>query len=909
MAGTALWLSRAVLDVVGTAAAQERVAALGSWAELAGTTMLMVLVAGAVSLLLQHPARRSSSGRLLTFQPAVADALRPLFALGVLALPYLPWLPDRLPVLRVLAGPLKWLLWAVVLAQVGWNLLPHLRNRWWPTAAPMTGRRAVALVFLVSLGVYVFTWHQMVGIGRVPGGDEPHYLVIVQSLLDDHDLRIENNHTREDYREYYPRPLRPHYRAPGTDGEIYSIHPVGLPFLAAPAFAVAGYPGVVWLLMLLSAGTAALMWRWAYALSGSPGAATFGWAAVALSATWVLSSVTVYPEIAGAFCMMLALPALRPRPDQEGRDERLVPLVLAGLAIAALPWLHTKYAGMALVLAALLAWQHRRPGQLAALLTPVTLSLTGWFAFFYAIWGSPLPSAPYGADTQMHPLTLIRGGPGIWFDQEFGVLAYAPVLLLAFVGLATLWRGRTTRAFAVQLALVGLALVGTVGSFDLWWGGSSMPGRGIVSMLPLLVAPVAWQYQRARAHGGRRAAMQLLLLVSLAVTVTMDLAAGGRLAGQARDGTSALLEWLSPAWDLWRSAPTYIVGRLLTAEFLTLLWLTGVAVFLWLNRRPLAGAPGRAALRATATATLVALVVASVARALPAPEQQPVFDPEARSAVPFLADFDATARPMAVRYDPFSVEAPESLPPRFLLVARPGQRLDPQPRPVLLNARFALPAGEYEVELTSADGPGALAGAALSLQVGREGRPLKTWAAPASLSRPWRERFTLPIDAEFVGFLAPADVETEIAALRLRPVSVVDVGRRWLAPSVFSAGAWHERTVFFHDSAVYAERDGFWVRGWSRLRGTVVRAAGATGGLSLRVHPGPVANTATFATRYWSETVSLEPGVTRTIDVPVSPDSRYLPLSISATSGFVPADTVADSRDRRRLGVWVEILP
>ena len=32
-----------------------------------------------------------------------------------------------------------------------------------------------------------------------PGGDEPHYLVITQSLLKDGDLKIENNHQRQDY--------------------------------------------------------------------------------------------------------------------------------------------------------------------------------------------------------------------------------------------------------------------------------------------------------------------------------------------------------------------------------------------------------------------------------------------------------------------------------------------------------------------------------------------------------------------------------------------------------------------------------------------------------------------------------------------------------------------------------------
>jgi len=111
----------------------------------------------------------------------------------------------------------------------------------------------------------------------LPGGDEPHYLVITQSLLYDGDLQIENNHRRGDYRAYYAAELPPHSIRPGRNGAIYSIHAPGVPALVLPAFAIGGYRGVVVFLILLSAAGCALAWWLAYRSTGSMAAAWFGW--------------------------------------------------------------------------------------------------------------------------------------------------------------------------------------------------------------------------------------------------------------------------------------------------------------------------------------------------------------------------------------------------------------------------------------------------------------------------------------------------------------------------------------------------------------------------------------------------------------------------------------------------------
>jgi hypothetical protein len=394
----------------------------------------------------------------------------------------------------------------------------------------------------------------------------------------------------------------------------------------------------------------------------------------------------------------------------------------------------------------------------------------------------------------------------------------------------------------------------------------------------------------------------VLLASSLAVAAAMLVVQDGTLLHNDRDGASALLDWMSPAWPLAAVMPSYIAQPLAAAVVRTLAWLTLGTLIVWATRRLASQeAFGRAGLIAILLAAAGAVALAAATR----PAAAKPIEPENRARIPLLDDFDARRRPVAILYEPFGRITVDGVLARVSLVARPGQRTGRQPIDLLWNARFSLPAGAYRVALSRHDE--GLIPATVGVQIGRVGTPLARW----DVEGPTAERtVALPIDAALFGLRPVSANGLAEGELTISPLRVVDEHRRLSRPQTISATRYGPTVAFFHDDTTSGEATGYWTHGRATTQVTYATTP-EMNAVDILVSCGPIANHVTIRTAGASEVFDLAAGSARRVSVPTVAEpelnTRLAPIDITVRDGFVPADIDRGSNDRRLLGCRIEM--
>jgi hypothetical protein len=380
----------------------------------------------------------------------------------------------------------------------------------WAWRAPVRRRKislaqaGPARVWLLSFLVFALAASVFYARGIHLSGDEPHYVMIAQSLAEDGDFDLRNNLESRSYFAYLPVEIQFHGSVQG--GKFHSFHLPGVSFLLLPFY----------LLFRLLAGVvpAGLYFRLV---------AAFISAFFALGLFQVMKALWPEEDNSAAFLFFLAgfpllFHAIHLFPELPAatlliyaylfsRGERRN-LLLAGILLAGIPWFHLKYVLPMLILALAVTagvWRRRAGGRekildLSRFFLPQAIGASLLMVYSRLLYGSFNPGV-ISPEKNFFAIPLwpkVETLLSFFLDQRDGLLVYAPVFVLLFLVCKKETRSRIRDFWLLGAIFLSYVLLH---AFTTVRGGYSPAARPTVFVLWIMAVFLVAHYRQAGEAG------------------------------------------------------------------------------------------------------------------------------------------------------------------------------------------------------------------------------------------------------------------------------------------------------------------------------------------------------------------------------------------------------------------------
>ena len=476
---------------------------------------------------------------------------------------------------------------------VGFALAAHALHGIWLVVDQVSDVRIAGLIgaTLLALGLIVVPYHRTV---QPTASDEPHYLIVMQSLVLDHDLDLANDYAGDRYLGYYPAKIDDIHGI-HVGNAIYSIRDLGLVFLGVVPFAIGERTGVLALLCVAGALLAVQLYLLLRDLAFDKRVAFLAVAAVVFTHPVLTYTAEVYPELLAALAFVTAVRALR-----RGPRSTIADLAFASFCVGTLPWLTTRAWFAVIGVGLVMAYRALRPfgvGRIVAGAAPAAALVLLLSYLNYRQFGLFMPSAGYFLIREQQQVLAFApqvGALGLFFDRTFGLIGRAPLYLLAFLGLHALWlRLGAHRDELVALTLGWLLSFLYIADIAYWWADGSPSSRYLIATIPFLAAAVAGGIEtivfavRLRpilsAVAWAAAAVSLYAVFSYAMDPTLgyDLATEVRATGTAGRFWAYVGKVLRP--DPGSAFPSFVVidGRSIVLAIAWLAFAVALVIVGW----------------------------------------------------------------------------------------------------------------------------------------------------------------------------------------------------------------------------------------------------------------------------------------------------------------------------------------
>ena len=349
------------------------------------------------------------------------------------------------------------------------------------------------VVFVSTAFYYVYS--------SPPTGDEPHFLVISQTLLKYHSLNVMLDYTHGDYRTFYPTNLAPHVSY-SASGQLLPLHSIGAPILWLIPYYFWGRLGAVlfisciavliilniyWLLLIMGISRKyALIVSLAYMLA---------------SPVYLYSHLTFIEPIGALLCIYVLRKVLQ-------KEISTADILVSSLLLGILPWIHIRFALFEIVLFGAFLYKLYASNKFKNLkyyvyfLLPVVALFVLFEIYNLKVWGTLNPTINEVNDIHGNskPFAALpfRAILGLLFDQEFGLFISFPVFIFLFMGIVLAMKKQFTRYNLLLLAL-SLPYLLICTTFRIWSGGWSPTARFLIVLLPLGSFYMAYALEQLRS--------------------------------------------------------------------------------------------------------------------------------------------------------------------------------------------------------------------------------------------------------------------------------------------------------------------------------------------------------------------------------------------------------------------------
>lgn len=328
----------------------------------------------------------------------------------------------------------------------------------------------IALFFLFYF--FISLWFNY---ANQPTGDEPIYLLVAHSIIYERNIDLKNNYQNKDYKNFYRGELQSQELE--IDGKEYSYHPVFYSFIITPFYFLGKRFGVTLFSNFLSAFYLGILFLLIFNIFKDKNMALFSVLLNGLSMPFIIYINQICTEVLSGVLIITVFYLIL--------FNKNIGIITAITLL--IPWAHSRNLIIWVLLIFIFVYEFRKEiDKIIKFLFFQILSIAALFLFNFTHYKAIIPRQTSEAMPFFEAFNFrLTGILGIFLDQEFGLLFYAPFLIFIFSGFYFLYKEDKKIFYYTFLILIPYYFF--ISSWKIWNGGGGSSNRFFVAVIFIFI--------------------------------------------------------------------------------------------------------------------------------------------------------------------------------------------------------------------------------------------------------------------------------------------------------------------------------------------------------------------------------------------------------------------------------------